>query len=325
MRRRRVEKANPSDEVFTEASDVDEIVDEIVGGEEAARAQGGWFNSEGYAVDDRLEEERAVAEAREEVTKTRKRRSKRTAPRDDDPLFVRLDDGSINNCSLANGEPEKDCQICHGTCPDRALFARALETGDSVETSRKLQQALEESARESKIGAARAAVFDSANAVKEVPFPPVAARIVETHFDESVDIDKEHQQLEAALDSADTKPGHQVHELERAEHNARRAFKLYLRFRQLRDEWEQDNRVLFASMREEAQRTLQHEKDTKQRSKQITDADVEHVCALMFPDEMRAQERQRNRARLTEKSLEHLAEMWSSKARSLGVLVSKGR
>lgn len=34
----------------------------------------------------------------------------------------RTPDGHINNCSLANSESEKDCQICGGACPDRKRF-----------------------------------------------------------------------------------------------------------------------------------------------------------------------------------------------------------
>lgn len=38
-----------------------------------------------------------------------------------DARFERTPSGEINNCSEANGEPEKDCQICEGlgACPDR--------------------------------------------------------------------------------------------------------------------------------------------------------------------------------------------------------------
>lgn len=34
-------------------------------------------------------------------------------------LPTRTPDGHINNCSLYNGEDEKDCQMCGGKCPDR--------------------------------------------------------------------------------------------------------------------------------------------------------------------------------------------------------------
>lgn len=34
----------------------------------------------------------------------------------------RTPDGHINNCSLANGEPSDECQMCGGECPDAARF-----------------------------------------------------------------------------------------------------------------------------------------------------------------------------------------------------------
>jgi hypothetical protein len=34
----------------------------------------------------------------------------------------RTPDGHINNCALANGDEEKNCQICSGRCPDRSQF-----------------------------------------------------------------------------------------------------------------------------------------------------------------------------------------------------------
>ena len=36
----------------------------------------------------------------------------------------RTPDGCINNCALANLEHERDCQVCHGTCPDRLRFSK---------------------------------------------------------------------------------------------------------------------------------------------------------------------------------------------------------
>lgn len=36
--------------------------------------------------------------------------------------FERTPEGHINNCALANGAPENECQICCGKCPDRHLF-----------------------------------------------------------------------------------------------------------------------------------------------------------------------------------------------------------
>jgi hypothetical protein len=35
----------------------------------------------------------------------------------------RSPDGTINNCALANGDEESNCQMCGGECPDRHRFA----------------------------------------------------------------------------------------------------------------------------------------------------------------------------------------------------------
>jgi len=32
--------------------------------------------------------------------------------------------GYINNCALANGDLEENCQMCNGTCPDRHRFKK---------------------------------------------------------------------------------------------------------------------------------------------------------------------------------------------------------
>jgi dCMP deaminase len=37
-------------------------------------------------------------------------------------LLHRNPDGRINNCALANGDTESNCQMCHGVCPDRKAF-----------------------------------------------------------------------------------------------------------------------------------------------------------------------------------------------------------
>lgn len=42
--------------------------------------------------------------------------------KDGEGRFELTPDGHINNCSLANFDEEKNCQICGGTCPDRDKF-----------------------------------------------------------------------------------------------------------------------------------------------------------------------------------------------------------
>lgn len=38
--------------------------------------------------------------------------------------MIRAPDGAINNCSLATGDSERECQICRGACPDKARYER---------------------------------------------------------------------------------------------------------------------------------------------------------------------------------------------------------
>jgi len=40
-------------------------------------------------------------------------------------VFYRIPtSGYINNCALANGDEEGNCQVCDGTCPDRKKFGK---------------------------------------------------------------------------------------------------------------------------------------------------------------------------------------------------------
>lgn len=39
------------------------------------------------------------------------------------PLLPRAPDGYINNCALANGHEESECQMCQNACPDHERFA----------------------------------------------------------------------------------------------------------------------------------------------------------------------------------------------------------
>jgi hypothetical protein len=37
----------------------------------------------------------------------------------EDNKYPRTPQGTINNCALANGDAEVNCQVCRGSCPDR--------------------------------------------------------------------------------------------------------------------------------------------------------------------------------------------------------------
>jgi hypothetical protein len=150
------------------------------------------------------------------------------------------------------------------------------------------------------------------------------ARLVETRFVADEQIAGDVEELERELATTD-RLGNHAAALDAVEHRARRAFRVYLQVQEMREEWELENKVIFGSMRVEAMRLLQKEKDSGVRSKAITNDDVEAQIAGLYPDQWITQEKQRAKARRVEEDARHRAEMWSSKCRSLGVLVTKGR
>ncbi len=55
--------------------------------------------------------------------------------------YERTPSGTISNCSVANGAPEKGCQICGGACPDR-LFELEREQPLSDEQRASMKEAI---------------------------------------------------------------------------------------------------------------------------------------------------------------------------------------
>lgn len=159
----------------------------------------------------------------------------------------------------------------------------------------------------------------------EVPLAPWAERLVETVF-----IDDPFALYKRLEEELKVGPGRSDHgsvnrALDEAETNARLAYRLWLTAKAERERWEAENAGVFGAMREEALAVLQREKAQKIRTKQITDADVEGTCAMLYPDEYRHQHMRRRRAKWMEESMQHLAEMWSSRCRSLQTMLSKQR
>ena len=106
-------------------------------------------------------------------------------------------------------------------------------------------------------------------------------------------------------------------ELDRAEDRARQAHQLYITAKENVRRFEADAVVAAVDMRDQATAALQREKTGGQRSKQITDADVESRIAALFPDEWHKLETQRSRARLMVEHMGRLAEQWKERARDL--------
>jgi len=147
------------------------------------------------------------------------------------------------------------------------------------------------------------------------------ARIIETTYaaDAFRDYDDLEKNLEVGEDRADyaTLREH----LDKAEVRARRAHRLFIGSKLERVKWELDSRKVMAGMRVEATTALQGEKDAGDRTKRITNDDVESKMAELFPDEVEAQELTRVKLKGVEESLEHLVRRWDSKCGSLRTLL----
>lgn len=167
--------------------------------------------------------------------------------------------------------------------------------------------------------------FESANAAKENKLRPDLTRIVENVF--ITDLHATWKRLLEAMVIGEKRSDHGTLQaaLDRAEHNAYDAHRLYVTAKIERERWERENDVILGAMWSEATRTLQKEKDDGLRSKQVTDADVKACAATLHPDEYVAQEVRKAKIKATVDSLENLSEQWNSRCRTLQAMLSKLR
>ncbi len=118
--------------------------------------------------------------------------------------------------------------------------------------------------------------------------------------------------------------------LDEAETNAHDAFELMVNAKMVADSLELDAKVIESSLREQALADLMEQKAankaaTGSTGKAIANDDVVAVMAKKFPDEFRALELNRGRARRTVQALEDLAERARERAKDLRALVGKAR
>ena len=106
-------------------------------------------------------------------------------------------------------------------------------------------------------------------------------------------------------------------ELDAAETNAKIAHQLFVSAKETVRRFDCDVVVMSVDMRQQASASLQREKDAGQRSKQITDTDVESRMASMFPDEWRQLEMRRSKAKLMVDHMLRLSDAWKERARDL--------
>ncbi len=118
--------------------------------------------------------------------------------------------------------------------------------------------------------------------------------------------------------------------LDEAETNAHDAFELLVNTKMVADSLELDAKVIESALREQVLADLMEQKAankaaTGSTGKAITNDDIAAVMANKFPDEYRALEINRGRARRTVQALEDLAERSRERAKDLRALVGKAR
>ena len=143
----------------------------------------------------------------------------------------------------------------------------------------------------------------------------------------AIDAHRDYQDLEQTLEVGEERSsyGVLVKHLDKAESRARRAHALYLGAKLELARWEFDSKKVVGAMRARATEKLEAEKSAGDRKKAITNADVEATMADEFPDEWAAQELTRVRLKGVCEHLETLAELWKSRCRTLGTLLSNLR
>lgn len=93
--------------------------------------------------------------------------------------------------------------------------------------------------------------------------------------------------------------------------NAKAANALYLNAKALFEEWEAEASIVMAPIRSVATAALQAEKAAGERSKAITDADVEAKMAALYPDEFKAHAVKRAKLKGTVEHLQNDSELWA--------------
>jgi hypothetical protein len=136
-----------------------------------------------------------------------------------------------------------------------------------------------------------------------------------------------YEEVERSLTLGDGKLeyGHLAAAVDRISVQYRNAHRLYMTAIRQRKRWERENEITLSALRSKAVKSLQLEKDNKERTKQITDADVTARMYEDHVDEMRAQDERKLDLEITEKSFAQLVETLGDRSRALQTLLAKSR
>lgn len=155
--------------------------------------------------------------------------------------------------------------------------------------------------------------------------PPAWMKIQERTF-ALEDPEAEYHELESDLRLSDAlTPGNLQEALNKAEDNARRAHKLYIVARVEYERFDLETMPIIEAMRDAASRDIQGEKDRKERSKAITEADIKGRASVLFPDEWAIAMERKSKAEGMMDSLKSFAELWRQRCFSLSSMLNAGK
>lgn len=174
----------------------------------------------------------------------------------------------------------------------------------------------------------RARSFDPSAeiSIEDLPMlPPSWMRIQERSF-KLEDPEAEFNELEEALKLTNAlTPGNLQEALNVAEDNARRAHRLYIVARLEYEKFELEALPIIEAMRDAASKDLQGEKDRKERTKAITEADIKGRASVLFPDEWVIAMERKIKAEGMMDTLKSFAELWRQRCFSLSSMLNSGK
>jgi hypothetical protein len=162
--------------------------------------------------------------------------------------------------------------------------------------------------------------------IEDLPMlPPAWMRIQERAF-KLEDPEAEFDELEKALKLADAlTPGNLQEALNAAEDNARRAHRLYIVARYEYERFELEAMPIVEAMRDAASKDLNGEKERKERTKAITEADIKGRASVLFPDEWVVATERKIKAEGMMDTLKSFAELWRQRCFSLSSMLNSGK
>ncbi len=231
---------------------------------------------------------------------------------------VKKESGTTQAPEIAAPPPEETPPEKTGPTP--------ADAKDVIGASADLIATLEEADKEAAKATARAIVFDSANAALETPLDPRFVAIVEKTF-APIDWSAAFSELDSWMELGDRRTEEAFIRKAREQGPAivRTLYACDLQIRLARESWEKDNDVVLGTIRAEATKALQAEKDRGARNKTITEADIIGQCARMFPDEWPRQEQTRLKYKLTEDKAKHEVEVATLRCRHLDTMMNRLR